>query len=105
MGKYGEPWRAEQDWCVDIYDRNSNLMGQFVYPNRVAQANRAVVCINACAGLSDAALESDVIAVVREALANIAGMPDEENEWDAVEKYHETRAAARATLALLGEGG
>lgn len=41
--------------------------------------------------MHEAATEIDRL---RGRLAKIAGMPDEDNEWDAVDKYREARAAA-----------
>lgn len=36
------------------------------------------------------------------ALEWIAAKPDEDNEWDGRDKFHECRDHARATLATLG---
>ena len=42
------------------------------FAEREANARRICLAVNACATLSDAALESDVIAMVREALALVS---------------------------------
>ena len=107
-GKYGEPWRVEEDWTAEFYDANGNRLGQFIYPLRFGQACRARLAVNACAGLSDAALESDVIAVVREALqAAIPGLCDlvgQHSEFLPEEikaRDIQARHLAIAALALL----
>ena len=52
----------------------------------VANARRICLAVNACASLSDAALESDVIAVVREALEFYT--QEKVTEFEPVQQSH-----------------
>lgn len=55
---YGEPWGYDIDYDMALTKNGS-----------VCDANRAVACVNACAGMTDPAAE---IAVMREAIKEAA---------------------------------
>ena len=51
--KHGEPWEVEYDSeyaSVNLYDKDGK--GIFLH-TEVSTLNRAVLCVNACAGMSD----------------------------------------------------
>lgn len=58
---------------------------------------------HACAEAAEAARAALEVenAGLRAALEDIAQMPVEDNEWDAVEKYGQARTKARAAVAAL----
>lgn len=73
-GKYGEPWFSQG---VAIGDANGEavlaLLGSYVggtapLEQRRERARRIVACVNACKGISDAALEAGAVEKAREAL-------------------------------------
>jgi hypothetical protein len=107
---YGEPLSFIGYADDDDVGYIINAVGMTIAENVVAvSGKRYCLAVNACTGLSDAALSQDVIAVVREALRPFAfrvseriGDEDRPDDYkiQAVVSMQEIRAA-RAALALL----
>lgn len=91
---YGEPWTLTTDFAFDITVKGS-LQGSF---NTMELANRAIACVNACAGMADPAAEiqamREVMTEAAEQLSGFLGFHAEALSLDQVR-------ALSATLAKL----
>jgi hypothetical protein len=108
---YGEPLSFIGYADDDDVGYIINAVGMTIAENVVAvSGKRYCLAVNACTGLSDAALSQDVIAVVRDALkpflreANRLGLPNKDTARVHVPVLAGDVRRARAALALLGKG-
>jgi hypothetical protein len=117
-GKHGEPWGWDKGDIGDEYscpysevvDRDENLVADMRnIVNGDDRGKRLVLAVNACTGLSDAALSQDVIGQARNALSMA------ETVWSTAlahrhggepkEQREPVLNAIRAALALLATEG
>lgn len=98
---YGEPWKLHTDFAYDI-TVNGALAASF---EELDKANRAISCVNACAGMVDPAAE---IQEMREELADIRqrlkGHPDSKLDGEsgfATRVSDEAREAAAIVPELV----
>lgn len=82
-----EPWVAEKTFQgrdSSISDRRGNTIA-IAYQNKnidgddLANAKRIVACVNACEGITNEALEADVVACAIDNLSN--SLPDGEEQF------------------------
>lgn len=103
-GKYGEPWvrNGMHLYCNNLpvfapvmYAANGPHPTEAQYNECARRAERARLCVNACKGISDAALEQDVIARL---MALVRDAVEDETEFET-----DWNKEARAVVALLQE--
>lgn len=94
-----EPWHVHNHVHVHgpAEQRIATIQGEFGDPGNSATARRIVACVNACAGISTAALEHGIVARLKKDLQHMLwrfeGIEHETGEPD------ETIEEARGTLA------
>lgn len=66
---YGEPWQLTTDFAFDITIRGE-LAASF---DKIEHANRAISCVNACAGMADPAAEIQALADAASHLSGFLG--------------------------------
>lgn len=71
---YGEPWQLTTDFAFDIKIRGE-LAASF---DKIEHANRAISCVNACAGMADPAAE---VQAMREAIEEAFAALDSDALW------------------------
>lgn len=62
--RYGEPWEVQYDLqygSVDLYDKDGK--GIFLFTGIETNLTRAVLCVNACSGMSDEEVEAGLFTV------------------------------------------
>lgn len=89
---YGEPWQLTTDFAFDITIRGE-LAASF---DKIEHANRAVSCVNACAGMADPAKE---IAALKQ--VGIANATMHLEAVDAAAEIAAMREAIREASQLL----
>lgn len=104
---FGEPWQLTTDFSFDITIRGE-LAASF---DKIEHANRAIACVNACAGMRDPAAEIQALRdAVKEARAFISRMhpsllnlehDDYVARYGVSQEYAMSEEAINATLAKL----
>lgn len=86
-----EPWQLTTDFAFDITIRGE-LAASF---DKMKHANRAVSCVNACAGMADPAAE---IQAMRTAIKDVYNSFADEPASDSVWLLNDRQTAALAKL-------
>lgn len=75
---HGEPWQLTTDFAFDITVRGE-LAASF---DKIEHANRAIACVNACAGMADPAAEIQAMrTAIKEVFSSFADEPASDSVW------------------------